>query len=150
MKKMMLIGIILALGCSSGPAPKDTVFEFIDAVKLDDSTRVVQILDLDSYIESMMMEMTPAESTQVIAENRLKIMQSLLGDGDVRQKWMHSLIVVNEEVVQDSLAEVEVLVHRPGGRAPALYQDAASPPTRQELAHNLLPLRPWPRSWRYS
>lgn len=108
MKKMMLIGIILALGCSSGPAPKDTVFEFIDAVKLDDSTRVVQILDLDSYIESMMMEMTPAESTQVIAENRLKIMQSLLGDGDVRQKWMHSLIVVNEEVVQDSLAEVEV------------------------------------------
>jgi hypothetical protein len=108
MKNATIILSLLILGCSSGPAPKDTVFDFIDAVKSSDSLRVVRDLDIDRYIVNMMSEMSPEDSTKVLADYRGKTLQTLLGDGDVRSRWLQDLIVVNEEHKKDTLADVEV------------------------------------------
>ena len=108
MKKIIFIGLILCGACAKGPQPKDVVFDFIDAVKSSDSLRVTQILDIDSYVKSLMTEMSPADSAQVLSDYRVKTIQSLLGNGEVRQSWMRSLIVVNKEEKKDSTAEVEV------------------------------------------
>jgi len=109
MKKIIVaISLIATFGCASGPDPKDTVFEFIDAVKSSDSLRVISILDIDSYIKTQSSDISPDDSATAPGENRVKIIQSLLGDGEVRQRWLTSLIVVNKEAVQGNLAEVEV------------------------------------------
>jgi hypothetical protein len=108
MKKIIFIGMIFIGACAKGPQPKDVVFEFIDAVKSSDSLRVAQILDIDSYIKSIMTEMSPSDSAQVLIDYRAKTIKSLLGNGEVRLRWMRSLIVVNKEEKQDSTAEVEV------------------------------------------
>lgn len=108
MKNYIIIAILIISACSSGPAPKDTVFEFIDAVKGSDSLRVVKLLDVDAYIKSRMPSMSPEDSAKVLAEYRTTTIQSLLGTGEVRSRWLHDMIVVNTETRQDSLAEVEV------------------------------------------
>jgi hypothetical protein len=116
MKKTIFIALLLA-SCSGGPNPKDTVFEFIDAVKNSDSLRVVQILDVDAYIKARMPEMSAADSAKVLEDYRAKTIQSLLGEGEVRARWIHDLIVVNTETRYDSTAEVEVsFVDRDAGR----------------------------------
>jgi hypothetical protein len=107
MKKTLIIAILIA-SCSGGPVPKDAVFEFIDAVKSSDSLRVVKLLDIDTYIKSQMSEMTAQDSAKILDEYRTKTIRSLLGDGEVRSRWLHDLIVVNTETRKDSMAEVEV------------------------------------------
>jgi len=107
MKKFALI-ILVLLACSGGPGPKDAVFEFIDAVKTSDSLRVIQLLDIDAYVKSLMVEMSPEDSARALTEHRAMTIQSLLGDGNVRRRWMSSLIVVNKEMVAGDSAEVEV------------------------------------------
>jgi hypothetical protein len=52
--------------------------------------------------------MSPEDSVKVMDEYRVKTIQSLLGEGDVRKRFLHDLIVVNTETRQDSVAEVEV------------------------------------------
>lgn len=108
MKKIIISSLLVFLACSSSPAPKDTVFDFIDAVLNSDSMRVVKDLDLDAYIKNMMMSMSSADSAKVLEDYRVKTIQSLLGDGDVRQRWSHAQIIVNDEFVKDGKAEVEV------------------------------------------
>ena len=107
--KIIIISSILALiACSNNPAPKDTVFDFIDAVLNSDSLRVVKDLDMDAYIKNLMMPMSSEDSVKTLQEYRIKTIQSLLGDGDVRQRWSRSQIIVNNESVNDSIADVEV------------------------------------------
>ena len=113
MKKIYILIPLVAfsailLNCSSGPAAKDTVFQFIDAVKNSDSLQVVKLLDIDAYIRSKMPSMTPEDSAKVLKEYRITTIQSLLGDGDVRYRFLHDQIVVNMETRKDSVAEVEV------------------------------------------
>jgi hypothetical protein len=108
---------LLVASCSSGPSPKDTVFEFIYAVKNSDSLRVVKLLDVDAYIKSRMPEMTAQDSAKVLDDYKTKTIQSLLGEGDVRSRWLRDLIVVNTETHKDDLAEVEVsFLDREAGR----------------------------------
>lgn len=108
MKKTAIIFILTLLACSGKPGPKDVVFDFIDAVKNSDSLRVERDLDIERYIKSIMTEMSSEDSTRVLAEYRVKTIQSLLGEGDVRSRWMRNLIVVNKEEKKDTLADVEV------------------------------------------
>jgi len=115
MKKLICIVLLLA-GCSGGPAPKDTVFEFIDAVKSSDSLRVVKLLDIDAYIKSRMPEMSAEDSVKILAEYQVKTIQSLLGNGEVRSRWLRDLIVVNTETRKGDVAEVEVsFINRDAG-----------------------------------
>jgi hypothetical protein len=115
MKKLICIVLLIA-ACSGGPAPKDTVFEFIDAVKSSDSLRVVKLLDIDAYIKSRMPEMSAEDSARVLDEYRTKTIQSLLGDGEVRTHWLRDLIVVNTETHKGDMAEVEVsFINREAG-----------------------------------
>jgi hypothetical protein len=108
MRKVVLALSLIFVACSGGPSPKDAVFEFIDAVKSDDSLKIAQILDIDSYIRLRMSEMSPEDSANVLEEYRAKTFQSLLGDGEIRKRFLHDLIVVNTEARQDSIADVEV------------------------------------------
>jgi hypothetical protein len=109
MKKIIIICALVFAACSSGPAPKDTVFQFIDAVKNSDSTKIVQLLDIDAYIKSLIESpTTPGDTVALLEVNRPKIIQSLLGDGDVRHRYLNETIVVNKEERQDSTALVEV------------------------------------------
>jgi hypothetical protein len=108
MRKRTIIAALLMTACSSKPGPKDVVFDFIDAVKSNDSLRVMQLLDIDSYIKMQMAEISPDDSARVLADYRERTIQSLLGEGVVRSRWMRDLIVVNKEEKRDSLAEVEV------------------------------------------
>jgi hypothetical protein len=108
MRNIILTGVLVLLACSGGPDPKDKVFDFIDAVKSSDSLRVVNDLDIERYIQSLMMEMSSEDSAKVMADYRLRTISSLLGEGDVRHRWLNSLIVVNKSEVKDSIAEVEV------------------------------------------
>ena len=108
MKKLLILVIPLLLACSSQPGPKDVVFEFIDGVLTSDSLIVVKNLDIDAYIKSLMMEMSPADSTAILSEKRVSTIQSLLGDGETRRRWLRSQIIVNTETKSDSVAEVEV------------------------------------------
>jgi hypothetical protein len=108
MKKLVIITVLILTACSSGPSPKDTVFEFIDAVKASDSLRVAKLLDMDVYIKARMQAMSSEDSAKVLSDYRVKTIQSLLGDGDVRRRFLQELIVVNTETRQDSVAEVEV------------------------------------------
>ena len=73
-----------------------------------DSLGVVNNLDIDAYVVALMAEMSPDDSAAVLAANREKTIQSLLGKGPVRLKWMSRQILVNESVESDSTAEVEV------------------------------------------
>jgi hypothetical protein len=133
MKKVIIITCLILAACSRGPSPKDTVFEFIDAVKSSDSLRVAKLLDMDAYIKSRMSAMSSEDSAKVLNDYRVKTIQSLLGDGLVRGRFMHDLIVVNKEVLQDSLAEVEVsFVDQQAGQQ--LY-------TKMQLRHQ--PDRTW-------
>jgi hypothetical protein len=108
MRKILLLFLLAVAACSSGPQPKDTVFEFIDAVKSNDSVRVAQLLDIDAYVKAQMVEMSSADSAQILNEYRGRVIRSLLNDGDIRRRWMNSLIVVNKETKQNDRAEVEV------------------------------------------
>ena len=108
MKNLIIILLLVALGCSAGPAPKDVVFDFIAAVRNSDTTRVVQLLDIDTYVKGRTGTMSSADSATVLAAYRDSTMQALLGEGEVRDRWTKWQIVVNKEIRQDSLAEVEV------------------------------------------
>jgi hypothetical protein len=108
MKRTTIILGLILLTCSNKPGPKDIVFDFIDAVKSSDSLRVERDLDINRYIKSIMSEMSSEDSAKVLSDYRIKTILSLLGDGDVRRRWMRDLIVVNKEEKQDTLAEVEV------------------------------------------
>jgi hypothetical protein len=108
MRKIIIVMILILAACSGGPTPKDTVFEFIEAVKNADSLKIVQILDIDAYIKSRLPEMSPEDSTRVMDEYRVKTIQSLLGNGEIRRRFLNDLIVVNTEARQDSIADVEV------------------------------------------
>ena len=113
MKKLMAFLILAAiLACSSGPSPKDRVFEFIDAVKSADSLRVLSILDLDSYIaitsEGNMPEMSSADTIAALYAYRTKTIESLLQYGEVRHRWLSNQIVVNKEILKGDTANVEV------------------------------------------
>jgi hypothetical protein len=113
MKKTIAFLIaVLALACSSGPSPKDRVFEFIDAVKAADSLRIFSILDLDSYVamtsEGNMAEMSPADTVAALAAYRTKTIESLLQDGEVRHRWLSNQIIVNKEILKGDTANVEV------------------------------------------
>ena len=94
--------------CSSQPDPKEVVFKFINAVYESDSLKVSQILDLDSYIQNRMAEMSPEDSVSVLKEHRTKTMESLLGDGETRTRWMDRQIIVNRTNVRGDIAEVDV------------------------------------------
>ena len=73
-----------------------------------DSLGVVNNLDIDAYVATRMAEMSPEDSVLVKEEQRDKTIQSLLGEGPVRLKWMSQQILVNESFESDSTAEVEV------------------------------------------
>jgi hypothetical protein len=96
------------LACSGQPGPKDVVFEFIRAVYDSDSTKIVEILDVDAYTRMHMVEMSPEDSAAVLKEHRVKTIQSLLDDGEKRAFWTKSRILVNKERIKDDFAEVDV------------------------------------------
>ena len=107
--RRIAFAIILAIGaCSGKPGPKDVVFEFIRAVYDSDSTKIVQLLDVDAYTRMHMTEMSPEDSAIVLKENRAKTIQSLLGNGQKRAYWMKSQILVNKEHINGDFAEVDV------------------------------------------
>ena len=108
MRKLILILAIAAVACSGKPDPKNTVFDFLEAVMVSDSLGIVNTLDVDAYVLSHLMEMSPEDSALAIPEQRQKTIQSLLGDGDTRSRWLRQQILVNEALVTDTLAEVEV------------------------------------------
>jgi hypothetical protein len=108
MLKRISLFVGLFLACSGGPNPKDTVFDFIEAVMVSDSTAVVDLLDVDAYVKSRMAEMSPEDSAAALESEREKTINSLLNDGPTRLKWMTQQIVVNEAKVYDDTAEVEV------------------------------------------
>ncbi len=108
MRKLYIIFAITIIACSGKPGPKDVVFDFIDAVLTSDSLRVINDLDVDEYVKMFLMEMSPEDSVLAISEQREKTIQSLLGDGQTRSRWMRQQIVVNEAFVADTLSEVEV------------------------------------------
>ncbi len=108
MRKLYIIFAITIIACSGKPGPKDVVFDFIDAVLTSDSLRVINDLDVDEYVKMLLMEMSPEDSVLAISEQREKTIQSLLGDGQTRSRWMRQQIVVNEAFVADTLSEVEV------------------------------------------
>ncbi len=109
MKKIFLLCALVFAACAGGPAPKNTVFEFIDAVKNSDSLKVAKILDVDAYIKSLIAAPATAQDTaQILEQNRPKVLESLLGEGDVRTRWLHDLIVVNKEEIYGDTATVEV------------------------------------------
>jgi len=108
MKKLALISILIMASCSGKPGPKDVVFDFIDGVLTSDSLKVVSNLDLDTYIKARMTEMSAEDSAKALSENRTKTIQSLLGEGPIRLRWLDQQIVVNEAFETDTTAEVEV------------------------------------------
>jgi hypothetical protein len=111
-KTIAFIVVALTLACSSGPAPKDRVFEFIDAVKAADSLRIFSILDLDGYVamtsEGNMAAMPSADTVAALAAYRARTIESLLRDGEVRHRWLSNQIVVNKEILKGDTANVEV------------------------------------------
>jgi hypothetical protein len=111
-KTIAFIVVALTLACSSGPAPKDRVFEFIDAVKAADSLRIFSILDLDSYVamtsEGNMAAMSPADTVAALDAYRARTIESLLRDGEVRHRWLSNQIIVNKEILKGDTANVEV------------------------------------------
>ena len=116
MRKLYIIFAIAFIACSGKPNPKDVVFDFIDAVLTSDSLRVINDLDLDEYVKLHLMEMSPEDSALAISEQRQKTIQSLLGDGNTRSRWLRQQILVNEAFVADTLAEVEVsFIDQPSG-----------------------------------
>ncbi len=108
MKKLFLIGIIGIVACSGAPGPKEVVFKFIRAVYESDSLRITGMLDIDAYVEMHMVSMSPEDSTAVFEEQRIKTIQSLLGNGERRAFWMKSQILVNKVSQKDDFAEVDV------------------------------------------
>lgn len=108
MKRLFLILGLGLVFCSGKPGPKDVVFDFIRAVYDSDSTKIVEILDVDAYNRMHMVEMSPEDSALVLGEYRIKTIQSLLGDGEKRAFWTKSQILVNQEHIKDDFAEVEV------------------------------------------
>ncbi len=108
MRKLYIIFAITIIACSGKPGPKDVVFDFIDAVLTSDSLRVINDLDVDEYVKMLLMEMSPEDSVLAISEQREKTIQSLLGDGQTRSRWLRQQIIVNEAFVADTLSEVEV------------------------------------------
>lgn len=108
MRRSIIALTMIVFACSGKPNPKDTVFDFIEGVKTSDSLKVVNNLDVDAYVKSRMIEMSPEDSAKALEENRVKTIQSLLDDGPTRLRWLDQQIVVNEATVKDSIAEVEV------------------------------------------
>ncbi len=108
MRKLYIIFAITIIACSGKPGPKDVVFDFIDAVLTSDSLRVINDLDVDEYAKMLLMEMSPEDSVLAISGQREKTIQSLLGDGQTRSRWLRQQIIVNEAFVADTLSEVEV------------------------------------------
>jgi len=116
MRKLYIIFVIAFIACSGKPDPKNVVFDFLEAVMVSDSLGIVNTFDVDAYVLSHLMEMSPEDSALAIIEQRQKTIQSLLGDGDTRSRWLRQQILVNEAFVADTLAEVEVsFIDQPSG-----------------------------------
>lgn len=107
-KRIALAAICGIIACSGKPGPKDVVFDFIRAVYDSDSTKIVQLLDVDAYTRNLMVKMSPEDSAKVLEENRAKTIESLLGKGKKRAYWMKSQILVNKEYINGDFAEVDV------------------------------------------
>ena len=108
MKNLIFVFVFGFLACSGGPGPKDVVFDFIRAVYDSDSTRIVEMLDVDAYTRMHMVDMSSEDSAAVLAEYRVKTIQSLLDNGEKRAFWLKSQILVNKEHIKDDFAEVDV------------------------------------------
>jgi hypothetical protein len=110
MRKIIILIVLIVTACSSQPGPKDVVFDFIRAVKMSDSLAVVQILDIDAYIKMRMTEMSPEDSAQVLAEENVKTIQSLLGNGETRRYWSkpEMRILVNKARINENDADVDM------------------------------------------
>ena len=109
MKRFMVpLFILSCIACSQGPHPKDTVFNFIDAVLKSDSLKVLESLDLATYASLHVDESVHGDSTAFVQDYASETLQSLLGDGRIRRRWLRSQIIVNKETIDDGTAEVEV------------------------------------------
>ena len=108
MKNLIFVFVFGFLACSGRPGPKDVVFNFIRAVYDSDSTKIVDMLDVDAYTRMHMVDMSSEDSAAVLAEYRVKTIQSLLNDGEKRAFWLKSQILVNKEHIKDDFAEVDV------------------------------------------
>ncbi len=96
------------MACGGKPGPKEVVFDFIDGVLLSDSLKITNDLDVISFTKYLMTKMTPEDSTKVLAEKPVEIIQSLLGDGETRARWKRLQIIVNKETIEKDTAQVEV------------------------------------------
>ena len=110
MRKLLTVTLLAIVACSSQPGPKDVVFQFIKAVRTSDSLTVVQLLDVDAYIKMRMVEMSPEDSAQVLIEERVKTIQSLIGDGETRRYWNkpEMRILVNKARINENDADVDM------------------------------------------
>ncbi|MBD3234366.1 MAG: hypothetical protein GF315_11640 [candidate division Zixibacteria bacterium] len=112
MKLNSIIIIILALAailnCSNQDNPRTVVKQFVASVLADDSTAVESLVDWDSMIKARLEEMSPEDSTKALRYYREQFLSSLLGDGEKRQYYRNSQIVIGKGEIENGRADVEL------------------------------------------
>ncbi len=104
-----LILILAAfLSCSSQDDPRTIVKQFVASVLADDSTAVETMIDWDSMIKSRLEEMSSEDSTKALRYYKEQFLSSLLGDGEKRQYYRNSQIVIGKGEIDNDRAEVEL------------------------------------------
>jgi hypothetical protein len=110
-KKYMFIVLFIPLllwQCSTGPNPRKTVLDFLEAVHKSDSVAILFYADLDKMAEQRLPNLPPEQKEKLVPIMKNDLLKNLVDNGSTRIWWENCLKVVAGEKRLKDQAEVEV------------------------------------------
>lgn len=111
-RKLLAVAVISALvtwvACESETGPKDTVLEFINQLRSDQSFDLDDYLDLNQLVRENVPNLYLYDTTLTIQQNIAEYKKLFAPDGRIRRLWTEKQIVIGETEMLGDTAYVEV------------------------------------------
>lgn len=108
---VLLVAGLTSCSHDARPDPKETIKYLFEAMQQSDSVSLAQNIDLASAARGMTRDLGPAveDSTGVTPDPGARLLSSMVGDGDLRRRWLtENQIVVGRTETMGDTALVEV------------------------------------------
>ena len=110
-KKYMFVVLFIPLllwQCSSGPSPRKTVLDFLEAVHKSDTTSISYYADLERMASDKLSNFSVEQKDRLLPIMKNNLLKNLVDSGVTRLWWENCLAVVGGEKRSKDKAEVEV------------------------------------------
>jgi len=107
---LLALCFVSTCGGDGRPAPKDTVLDLFTAIQKSDTTRLTEIIDLESAAHSIRNEFQFIFDDTTGGDTALgpPLLASLTGEGFLRQRWTDDQKVLGAVTIEGDTALVEV------------------------------------------